>query len=97
MQSLGRVWPGPSGAVPAGVEQFVARFCDEYDLDAGRVWSGSRLVDDLGFDSVDVFDTVLFVEELAGVDTSSNGGSYPLLETVGGAYAYLCELTEVTT
>jgi len=53
----------------------------------------SRLIEDLGFDSLRLLELIVFIEESAGrrAQTSSEL-EFPMLETIGDAIAYWDEL-----
>jgi acyl carrier protein len=52
---------------------------------------GESFVEDLAFDSMDMVDVIVFLEELAG-RPPGRADQYPVIGTVEDAYAYLREL-----
>lgn len=60
----------------------------EFELQ-GALEDQTILDSDLGFDSLGMFDLVLFVEELAGgQSTDRQPMDYPMMTTLGDVYAY---------
>ncbi len=71
-------------------EDFYASVAAEFELDR-TLTDQTLLVADLDFDSMGMFDLVLFIEEVAEVQPEDQlGMDYPMLNTLGDAYAY-CE------
>jgi len=71
-------------------EDFYEAVAAEFQLD-GALTDQTHLASDLGFDSVGMFDLVLFIEEVAEIGPEDQVGmDYPMLNTLGDAYAY-CE------
>lgn len=71
-------------------EEFGAFVAAEFELSDAPCLS-ARLVEDLGLDSLDLFDLVLFIEELAGATVDSISDlqvAYPILYTLADAYHY---------
>jgi acyl carrier protein len=67
---------------------FYQAIAQEFQLDGGFT-DDLRLDADLDFDSLAMFDLVLFIEELAGVASEDQGQmDYPMLNTLGDAHAY---------
>jgi acyl carrier protein len=74
-------------------EAFVAEIADFFGFGPGGVRGTTRFWDDLDFDSLDVFELVMLVEALAGLDVPRE--ETPILATVEDAYQYYrrCVLT----
>jgi hypothetical protein len=49
----------------------------------------SSLVDDLGLDSLDLHELIIFAMELAGVDRTFGDPEYPVGVTMGDIFGYL--------
>lgn len=77
-------------------EEFAARLGAEFGIPAPPPL-GASLTDDLGLDSLDHFDLVLFSEELAGTVDPAADSDFPLLVTVEDAYTYYAELCAAGT
>lgn len=72
-------------------DEFSAEIARQLDLD-GAPEAGATLVEDLGLDSLDCFNLVALVEELAGVDDNPPEVPYPLLVTMGDVHRYYREI-----
>lgn len=70
--------------------QFRTILAEEFQL-TGAPTMGQSFVEDLAFDSMDMVDVILFLEELAG-RRPSHADQYPVINSVEDAYAYLQEL-----
>lgn len=73
---------------------FRDRFADMFDLVPDEVESSSRLVEDLGLDSVDFFELLCALEEAA--DRSIDPGLMESLETVEELRQWLVHFLECT-
>jgi acyl carrier protein len=74
-------------------DEFYGAIAAEFELDKSLA-DHSLLESDLGFDSLGMFDLVLFIEEVAGVQPEDQRAmDYPMMTTLGDAYAY-CEALE---
>jgi acyl carrier protein len=71
-------------------EQFVTRVALEFELEEPLDMT-TDLTRELGFDSLDLFDLVLFVEELSE-GSMAKANDFPVLSTLSDAYLYLTEL-----
>lgn len=68
------------------VVDFFAILANYFDRDPSALTLSSGLVDDLGFDSVDITELVLLLESLRGEDLADE---FPDLQTVGDAFSLL--------
>ena len=75
-------------------EEFARTVAGAFDMD-GPPPATARLIEDLGLDSLDCFNLVLFVDELAATSSQPADVPYPLITTMGDAHCYLEELREV--
>lgn len=77
-------------------EELYEAIAAEYELD-GVLMDQTLLASDLGFDSLGMFDLVLFVEEVAGVQPEGQPTmDYPVMMTLGDVYAY-CEALQANS
>ena len=72
-------------------EEFIDCIAGEFDLSPVPS-AKSLLVEELGFDSVDMVNLVAYVEELAEVSQIPDADIYPVIRTVGEAYSYLLDV-----
>jgi acyl carrier protein len=89
-------WVGeqPIGCVLVGEVLSSGEFCVAFSAEFDRSSPPNLddlLVDDLGFDSLDMFNLVAFIEETAN-SSESDGAGLPILTSVRDAYEYLQEL-----
>jgi acyl carrier protein len=63
------------------VLEMVTALTEEFELES-PVRPADRLVEDLGFDSLGLFELVGWVEERAGATPATLGYSFPSLETI---------------
>lgn len=67
-------------------EVFRERFAAEFDLPLDSVNADSRLIDDLGFDSFELFRTAIFLEMLTPIDLPDEFAVTAL--TLGDVYQF---------
>jgi acyl carrier protein len=75
-------------------EEFATEVAGAFDLDT-RPLPDARLVEDLGLDSLDCFNLVLLVDELASGSQAADT-PYPLIATMADAHHYFQEVRERT-
>jgi acyl carrier protein len=75
-----------------GIREFADLVQREYELDRAPNPS-DRLIEDLGFDSLRLFDLVMFVFELANVNPQGGGMAFPVLETFDDAFTFFGSVT----
>ncbi len=75
-------------------QDFLTLLDREYQISADATME-SELLAELHFDSLDLYDLVLLCEELAGIDPEVVVTEFPLLLTVGDAYAFLQGLEDL--
>jgi len=75
---------------PVTFDEFTLQLTSEFDL-SHPLNPDALLMDDLGLDSLDCFNLVLFLEELAGVTSELQPLPYPVLITVSDAFSYFQE------
>ncbi|MGA8726005.1 MAG: hypothetical protein WB565_13280 [Acidimicrobiales bacterium] len=68
-------------------DEFISSLISEFDIE-GVPESSTRFIDQLGFDSVNMLDLVLYVEELAGGAKQRLSSSYPVIASIKDAYIY---------
>jgi acyl carrier protein len=73
--------------------EFIASLSEEFGIDP-KPSPESSLWDDLDFDSVDMVDLVLFIEELAQLEVVSEPEMYPVIVFVRDAYDYYTDLAK---
>ena len=66
---------------------------DEFEM-SPTATAESKLIEDLGFDSLQMIQLIYFVEELAGLNTEEPSAEFPLLITLQDAVDYYFELRE---
>ena len=67
--------------------QFIERFASEFKINP--VPSGQSLLgEELGLDSVDMVDLILFLEDLAGLIVAIEPDVYPVIRSVHDAFLY---------
>jgi acyl carrier protein len=62
---------------------------EELEVDPGRITEGTRFKDDLGADSLDLYELVMELEDRYGIDVSEEQASR--IETVGDAVSFVLE------
>ncbi len=67
--------------------EFIQLLVTEFDV-ASPPSAEASLTDDLGFDSVDMLNLILFIEEAAGFVAITEPEVYPVIRTVHDAYVY---------
>jgi acyl carrier protein len=73
--------------------EFVDQLGTEFKLDPTPSLTQNLI--ELGLDSVDMINLIVYIEELASIDGELDGGSdFPVLRSVGDAYTYYRELVD---
>jgi acyl carrier protein len=78
------------GSANGGFEDFVALLRSRITLPADPVGRDARLAEDLGFDSIAMFELLVMLEETGGRDVPD--GVIDNIETVGQAFDWFVDL-----
>lgn len=73
-------------------EDFIELVTNEFEISIPAL-SSSDFVHDLDFDSVDMVNLIIYVEDLSGIEVVKDADIYPVIRTVRDAYLYLHDLT----
>lgn len=71
--------------------EFRSEIAIYFELES-EIEPGTRLIEDLGFDSLRMIELVSFIEDTAGLDEGDASEEYPILETIQDCFDYLQEL-----